>query len=92
MTDTAPTHTVTQVSILSALLARRFDGLMACRELLKHGDFGIGTYDRMDGEMILVDGAFYQGRAGGAMRGTGAINCETKTKLVTFPSSSPPHS
>ena len=67
MTDTAPTHTVTQVSILSALLARRFDGLMACRELLKHGDFGIGTYDRMDGEMILVDGAFYQGRAGGAI-------------------------
>lgn len=67
MTDAAPTHTVTQVSILNALLARRFDGLMPCGELLKHGDFGIGTYDRMDGEMILVDGTFYQGRAGGAI-------------------------
>jgi acetolactate decarboxylase len=67
MTDTAPTHTVTQVSILNALLARRFDGLMPCRELLGHGDFGIGTYHRMDGEMILLDGTFYQGRAGGAI-------------------------
>ena len=65
MTHTAPTHTVTQVSILNALLARRFDGLVPCGDLLRHGDFGIGTYDRMDGEMILVDGTFYQGRAGG---------------------------
>ncbi len=65
MSDTTPTHTVTQVSILSALLARRFDGLMKCGDLLRHGDFGIGTYDRMDGEMILVDGKFYQGKAGG---------------------------
>jgi acetolactate decarboxylase len=67
MRDTAPTHTVTQVSILNALLARRFDGLLPCGELLRHGDFGIGTYDRMDGEMILLDGIFYQGRAGGGI-------------------------
>ena len=59
------THTVAQVSILDALLARQFDGCLPCRELLKYGDFGIGTYDRMDGEMIVVDGGLYQAKADG---------------------------
>ncbi len=59
------TDTVTQVSVLSALLARQFDGYLPCRELLKYGDFGIGTFDRMDGEMIVVDGSIYQGKADG---------------------------
>lgn len=59
------TNTVTQVSILNALFASRFDGCMSCRELLKHGDFGIGTFDRMDGEMIIVDGSVYQGKTDG---------------------------
>jgi acetolactate decarboxylase len=58
-------NTVTQVSILDALLASRFDGCLPCRELLKHGDFGIGTFDRMDGEMIVVDGGLYQGKTDG---------------------------
>jgi acetolactate decarboxylase len=59
------TNTVTQVSILDALLASKFDGCLSCRELLKHGDFGIGTFDRMDGEMIIVDGGLYQGKTDG---------------------------
>jgi acetolactate decarboxylase len=59
------TDTVTQVSILDALLARKFDGCLPCRELLKYGDFGVGTYDRMDGEMIIVDGRLYQGKGDG---------------------------
>ncbi|MFC1511598.1 acetolactate decarboxylase [Candidatus Latescibacterota bacterium] len=57
--------TVIQVSILDALLARKFDGCLPCRELLKYGDLGIGTYDRMDGEMIVVDANLYQAKADG---------------------------
>lgn len=59
------TDTVTQVSILDALLAGRFDGCLPCRELLEHGDLGIGTFDRMDGEMVIVDGRIYQVKADG---------------------------
>lgn len=59
------TDTVTQVSILDALLARQFDGYLPCEELLKYGDLGIGTFDRMDGEMIIVDGNLYQARGDG---------------------------
>jgi acetolactate decarboxylase len=59
------TDTVTQVSILDALLASRFDGCLPCRELLEHGDLGIGTFDRMEGEMVIVDGGIYQVKADG---------------------------
>jgi acetolactate decarboxylase len=43
------TDTVTQVSILNALLASRFDGCLPCRELLEYGDLGIGIFDQMEG-------------------------------------------
>jgi len=59
--------TLTQVSILNALLSRRFDGLLSCRELIDHGDMGIGTFDRMDGELIMLDGTIYHGKPGGAV-------------------------
>jgi len=62
------TMTLTQVSILTALLERRFDGLLACRDLTDHGDIGIGTFDRMDGELIMLDGTVYHGKPGGAVR------------------------
>lgn len=59
------TDTVTQASVLSALFASQFDGHLPIRELLKYGDFGIGTFDRMEGEMIVLDGKIYQGKADG---------------------------
>ena len=59
------TDTVIQVSILDALLASRFDGCMSCGELMELGDLGIGTFDRMDGEMIVADGIMYQVKADG---------------------------
>ncbi|MBN1867060.1 acetolactate decarboxylase [Candidatus Sumerlaeota bacterium] len=57
--------TVTQVSTIDALLAGSYDGQMPCAALAKFGGFGIGTFDRLDGEMILLDGEFYQVRADG---------------------------
>jgi acetolactate decarboxylase len=65
MKEQPAAHTVTQISTLNALLARRFDGLMPSRELAEHGDLGIGTFDQMDGELIMVDGVVYQGMPGG---------------------------
>lgn len=64
----APLNMVTQVSTIDALLAGSFDGQMTCRRLLGHGDFGIGTFDRLDGEMIVMDGAVYQVRGDGSVR------------------------
>ena len=57
--------TVFQTSTIDALLAGVYDGNMSCRDLLKHGNFGIGTFDRLDGEMVLLDGNMYQIKADG---------------------------
>ena len=29
------------------------------KEVLEHGDFGLGTFNDLDGEMVLLDGVFY---------------------------------
>lgn len=63
--STAPKNTITQTSIIDALLAGQYDGNMSCRQLLKHGNFGLGTFDRLDGEMVIVDGTVYQVKADG---------------------------
>ncbi len=58
-------NTVFQASTIDALLAGVYDGDMSYRHLLKHGDFGIGTFDRLEGEMVLLDGSIYQIKADG---------------------------
>jgi acetolactate decarboxylase len=49
-----------QVSTIDALLAGIYDQQMLYGELETHGDMGIGTFTDLDGEMIGVDGEFYQ--------------------------------
>jgi acetolactate decarboxylase len=60
-------NTVTQISTIDAILAGVYDGQMTCKELLSYGDFGIGTFHRLDGEMILLDGRIYQVRHDGTV-------------------------
>jgi hypothetical protein len=50
-----PADTITQSSTIDLLLAGQYDGQMTCAQLLGYGDFGIGTFDRLDGEMVLLD-------------------------------------
>lgn len=56
---------ITQTSTIDALLAGVYDGQMTCGELLKYGDFGIGTFDRLDGEMIVHQEKVYQIKSDG---------------------------
>lgn len=55
-----PLHEVYQSSTLNALLEGVYDGTMSYAELRQHGDFGIGTFNALDGEMIGFDGRFWQ--------------------------------
>ena len=57
--------TLFQVSTLDALLVGDYDGRIDFHTIQRHGDFGLGTFDALDGEMIAVDGAFYQVRYDG---------------------------
>ena len=60
-----PTHRITQVSVIDALMVGRYDGVMPISELLGHGDFGVGTLDHLDGELVILDGKPYQIRGDG---------------------------
>lgn len=62
---TLPANSVTQYSTIDALLAGAYDGQMPCRKLTSYGDFGIGTFDKLDGEMILLDGKVRQIKSDG---------------------------
>ncbi len=58
-------HTVFQTSLMSALLDGVYDGEMTIGELLGHGDFGLGTFNALDGEMVVLDSICYQLRGNG---------------------------
>jgi len=45
-----------------------FDGTVSCSEIRKHGDLGLGTFDRLDGEMVVVDGKIFQVTSDGVVR------------------------
>ncbi len=64
-TGTTDGETLYQVSTIDALMQGVYDGVLPVGELKEHGDFGIGTFDALDGEMIVLDGKVYHARADG---------------------------
>ncbi len=56
---------ITQVATIDALLTGVYDGHMTLAELLRHGDLGIGTFEGLDGEMVVLDGVVHQVRSDG---------------------------
>src|SRR5262249_8176141 len=62
-----PAHAaeVYQISTISSLLAGGYDGDTSAAELLRFGDFGLGTFNGVDGEMMVLDGRVYRGTIDG---------------------------
>lgn len=56
-----------QVSLLNALMQGEYDGSVSIGELLKHGDTGLGTFDKLDGEMIVINGEVYKAKSDGTV-------------------------
>ena len=54
-----------QSSTMGALLDGVYDGDVTIAEILRHGDFGLGTFNHLDGEMVILDGICYHLRADG---------------------------
>jgi acetolactate decarboxylase len=61
-------ETLYQVSTIDALLTGVYQPLAKLREVLPHGDFGLGTFAALDGELIFLDGQVYQAAADGQVR------------------------
>lgn len=56
-----------QVSLLQALAYGDYYGSITAAELKQHGDTGIGTFDRLNGELILLDGSIYRASGDGSV-------------------------
>lgn len=56
---------VYQYSTIGALLDGVYDGDATVADILQHGDFGLGTFNHLDGEMVILDGVCYRLRADG---------------------------
>jgi len=61
-------HTLYQVSTATALVEGIYKGAVQIAALREHGDLGLGTFESLDGEMVVVDGHFFQVRSDGSVR------------------------
>ena len=75
-----------QVSTIDALLQGDYDGYTSLKELSSKGDFGIGTVNALDGELVIENGQFYQVKADGKVyrpfrrtENSFCINCQICT-------------
>ncbi|HEX5376759.1 MAG TPA: acetolactate decarboxylase, partial [Solirubrobacterales bacterium] len=60
-------HVLFQASTIAALLEGAYDGDLSFAELAEHGDLGLGTLNRLDGEMIALDGEFFRADVDGGV-------------------------
>jgi acetolactate decarboxylase len=57
--DAVRAHALYQTSTMSALLDGIYDGDVTIADLLDHGDFGLGTFNHLDGEMVIDSGVCF---------------------------------
>ena len=67
LSPTENRDTLYQLSTIDALQQGVFDGIQPVGEIKKHGDFGIGTFNALDGEMIVLEGIVYQAASDGSV-------------------------
>jgi acetolactate decarboxylase len=60
-------HSIFQVSTSGSLVTGVYSGAITVKALLSHGDFGLGTFENLDGEMVVLGGRAYR------VRGTGEV-------------------
>jgi acetolactate decarboxylase len=73
-----PHATLFQVSTSGALVEGIYQGVVTVGELKRHGDLGLGTFADLDGEMVVVDGGFWQ------VPGSGAAHEASDSDLAPF--------
>ena len=49
-----------QYGTMAGIIEGAYSGSLTIEELLKYGNFGIGTFDGIDGEMVILDSKVYK--------------------------------
>lgn len=73
-----PIHTLFQVSTSAALVEGLYQGAVQVSHLLGHGNFGLGTFIDLDGEMVVLDGVCYQ------VSSTGTVATVKGDRLIPY--------
>ncbi|MDI9569306.1 MAG: acetolactate decarboxylase [Pseudomonadota bacterium] len=68
---------------VTAMLKGFYEEKTLLGDLRRHGDFGLGTFNNLDGEMVMLDGIIYQLRADGQACPV-ADDARTPFACVTF--------
>jgi acetolactate decarboxylase len=79
--DPGEAHRVFQASTISALLDGAYEGDVTFAELASRGDFGIGTLNGCDGEMVAIEGSFLRADTKGRIE---AVDPEAKTPFAVL--------
>jgi acetolactate decarboxylase len=73
---------LTQISTMDALMSGGYDPVVPVKDLHRYGDFGIGTYERLDGEMVMLNDTLFQILLDGTAR-TASIPDSTPFAVIT---------
>lgn len=65
--DSVKDETMFQSATLQSLMTGNYDGYISVAELRSYGNIGLGTFERVDGEMIILDGTVFQAKANGSV-------------------------
>jgi acetolactate decarboxylase len=83
-TELNPREIYYQVSTFDALNAGLFEGMVSIDQLRARGDFGIGTTEGLNGEMVVLDGRFYRIRHDGGAEEIGGEERASFAMLTYF--------
>jgi acetolactate decarboxylase len=77
-------NVVTQISTYDALFAGLYDGVAPIKSVSSCGDFGLGTFDRWNGEVVLLDGKYHLVTGDGTVQPITDLNVTTPFLAVTW--------
>src|ERR1035437_7958144 len=79
-----PNHSIYQLSTIEILMAGNYNGQKTIEYLSKKGDFGIGTFNALDGEMIIYKGIIYKAKSDGTVQQANANETSPYASLCYF--------
>jgi acetolactate decarboxylase len=77
-------HALFQVSTIEALLHGAYDGDVTVAELAGRGDLGLGTFNALDGELVLADGIVYRAAEDGSVHPAELDRCSPFAVVTAF--------
>lgn len=83
MIKAAP-HTLIQYSGIEAFELREYDGSLSVAKLSSYGDFGLGCFNALDGELIYFNGKSYHAISDGTLKKASDQSLISCAYLTTF--------